>query len=147
MTTVHRANDPLLQPYKLKHLTLKNRLFSSSHEPNYHEHGMPTDRYRLYHVEKAKGGIALTMTAGSALVSADSPPAFGNLHAYKDEIVPHLKRLADDCHELDCAVMIQLTHLGRRTNWNKGDWLPVLAASPVRESRGQSLPHLSRGNR
>ena len=43
---------------------------------------MPKDRYRLYHAEKAKGGIALTMTAGSAIVSRDSPPAFGNLHAY-----------------------------------------------------------------
>ena len=32
---------------------------------------MPKDRYRLYHVEKAKGGIALTMTAGSAVVSPD----------------------------------------------------------------------------
>ena len=31
---------------------------------------MPKDRYRLYHVEKAKGGIALTMTAGSAVVAA-----------------------------------------------------------------------------
>ena len=39
---------------------------------------MPKDRYRAYHVEKAKGGIALTMTAGTALVSPDSPPAFGN---------------------------------------------------------------------
>ena len=29
--------------------------------------------------------------------------------------------------------MIQLTHLGRRTGWNKADWLPVLAPSPVRE--------------
>ncbi len=140
MATVHRANDPLLQPYQLKHLTLKNRLFSSSHEPNYHEGGMPTERYRLYHREKAKGGMALTMTAGSALVSPDSPPAFGNLLAYKDEIVPHLKRLVDDCHEFGCAVMIQLTHLGRRTNWNKGDWLPVLSASPVREPAHRAFP-------
>ena len=46
---------------------------------------MPKDRYRLYHVEKAKGGVALTMTAGSAIVSEDSPAPFGNLHAYKDE--------------------------------------------------------------
>ena len=139
-TTVHRANDPLLQPYQLKHLTLKNRLFSTSHEPNYHDAGMPTERYRRYHVEKAKGGIAMTMTAGSAVVSPDSPAAFGNLHVYKDEIVPHMKRLTDECHEYGCAVMIQLTHLGRRTNWNKGDWLPVLAPSPVREPAHRSFP-------
>src|SRR4029078_7380894 len=92
--TLIRANDPLLQPYKIKHLTLKNRIMSTAHEPNYHEDGMPKDRYGLSHVEKAKGGIALTMTAGSAVVARDSPPAFGNLLVYKDEIVPLLRQLA-----------------------------------------------------
>ena len=140
MTTIHRANDPLLQPYRLKHLTLKNRIMSTAHEPNYAEDGMPKDRYRLYHLEKAKGGVALTMTAGSAIVSRDSAPAFGNLHAYSDEIAPWLKRLACDCHEQGAAVMIQLTHLGRRTNWNKADWLPVLAPSPVREPAHRAIP-------
>jgi 2,4-dienoyl-CoA reductase-like NADH-dependent reductase (Old Yellow Enzyme family)/thioredoxin reductase len=36
--------------------------------------------------------------------------------------------------------MIQITHLGRRTNWNKADWLPVLAASPIREPAHRSFP-------
>lgn len=130
----------MLQPYQLKHLTLKNRIMSTSHEPAYSEDGMPKDRYRLYHLEKAKGGIALTMTAGSAIVSEDSPPAFGNLYAYSDEIVPWLKKIADDCHEHGAAVMIQLTHLGRRTGWNKGDWLPVLSPSPVREAAHRAFP-------
>jgi 2,4-dienoyl-CoA reductase-like NADH-dependent reductase (Old Yellow Enzyme family)/thioredoxin reductase len=134
------SRDPLLQPYTLRHLTLRNRVMSTSHEPAYSEDGMPKDRYRLYHVEKAKGGIALTMTAGSAVVSPDSPPVFGNLLAYKDEIVPWMRRLADECHEHGSAVMIQLTHLGRRTAWNKLDWLPVLAPSPRREPAHRSFP-------
>ena len=132
--------DVLLQPYQLKHLTLKNRIMSTAHEPAFSEDGMPKDRYRLYHVEKAKGGIALNMTAGSAIVSPDSPAAFGNLHAYKDDIVPWLKRLSDDCHELGSAVMIQLTHLGRRTNWNHSDWLPVVSPSPIREPAHRTFP-------
>ena len=134
------TSDPLLQPYRLKHLTLKNRVMSTGHEPAYSEDGMPKERYRLYHVEKAKGGMALTMTAGSAIVSRDSPAAFGNLEAYRDEIVPWLAELADACHEHDCKVMIQLTHLGRRTGWNKADWLPVLSASPVREPAHRAFP-------
>jgi len=140
MTTLVRSNDPLLQPYQLKHLTLKNRIMSTAHEPNYSEDGMPKKQYRLYHVEKAKGGIALTMTAGSAVVSRDSPPVFGNLLAYKDEIVPWLRQLADECHDHGAAVMIQLTHLGRRTVWNKADWLPVLSPSPVREPAHRAFP-------
>jgi N-methyl-L-proline demethylase len=134
------SSDPLLQPYRLKHLTLKNRVMSTAHEPAYSEDGLAGERYRLYHLEKAKGGIALTMTAGSALVSPDSPAAFGNLQAYRDEIVPGLKRLAQDCQAEGCAVMIQLTHLGRRTGWNRGDWLPVLSASPVREPAHRAFP-------
>jgi len=132
--------DPLLQPYQLRHLTLRNRVMSTSHEPSYSEDGMPKDRYRLYHVEKAKGGIALTMTAGSAVVAPDSPPVFGNLLAYKDEIVPWMRRLADECHEHGSAVMIQLTHLGRRTAWNKADWLPIVAPSAIREPAHRGFP-------
>ncbi len=126
-------NDPLLQPYRLRHLTLKNRLMISSHEPAYPEDGMPKDRYRAYHEERAKGGVALTMTAGSAVVSRDSPPAFNNILAYKDEVVPWMRRLTDACHEHGCAVMIQLTHLGRRSTWHTGDWLPSVSAAHIRE--------------
>jgi len=135
-----QSNDPLLQPYRLKHLTLKNRIMTTSHEPAYPEDGMPKDRYRLYHLERAKAGVALTMTAGSAAVSKDSPPVFNNILAYKDEVVGWMKRLADDCHEQGCAVMIQLTHLGRRTRWDKGDWLPVVAAGPSREPSHRAFP-------
>jgi 2,4-dienoyl-CoA reductase-like NADH-dependent reductase (Old Yellow Enzyme family)/thioredoxin reductase len=134
------SNDPLLQPYQLKHLTLKNRIMITAHEPAYAEDGMPKERYRAYHVERAKGGIALTMTAGSAAVSRDSPPAFNNILAYKDEVVPWLKDLADSCHEHGAAVMIQLTHLGRRTRWDNGDWLPAVSPSHKREAAHRAFP-------
>ncbi|MCZ4283043.1 NADH:flavin oxidoreductase [Kiloniella laminariae] len=134
------SNDPLLQPYKLKHLTLKNRIMTTSHEPAYPEDGMPKERYRAYHEERAKAGIAMTMTAGSAAVSRDSPPVFNNILAYKDEVVPHMRRVVDACHEHGCAVMIQLTHLGRRTGWNKGDWLPAVSPSHHREASHRAFP-------
>ncbi|MCW8841789.1 MAG: NADH:flavin oxidoreductase [Rhodobacteraceae bacterium] len=133
-------NDPLLQPFQLKHLTLKNRLMITSHEPAYPEDGMPKDRYRAYHVERARGGVALTMTAGSAVVSRDSPPAFNNILAWKDEVVGHMRQLVDECHDHDCAVMIQLTHLGWRTRWDKGDWLPVVSPSHRREPAHRAYP-------
>ena len=134
------SNDPLLQPYQLKHLTLRNRIMTTSHEPAYPEDGMPKDRYRAYHEERAKAGVALAMTAGSATVSRDSPPAFNNVLAYKDEVVPWIRRLTDACHEHGCAMMIQLTHLGRRTGWNKGDWLPSISSSKHREPAHRAFP-------
>jgi 2,4-dienoyl-CoA reductase-like NADH-dependent reductase (Old Yellow Enzyme family)/thioredoxin reductase len=134
------ANDPLLQPFQLKHLRLKNRLMITSHEPAYPEDGMPKAKYRAYHVERAKAGIALTMTAGSAAVSRDSPPVFNNILAYKDEVVPWMRELTDACHEHGAAVMIQITHLGRRTSWSKADWLPVVSPSHEREASHRAFP-------
>ncbi|MBP1887970.1 NADH:flavin oxidoreductase [Sinorhizobium mexicanum] len=134
------SNDPLLQPYQLKHLTLRNRIIVTSHEPAYPDDGMPKERYRAYTVERAKGGVAMTMTAGSAAVSKDSPPVFNNLLAYRDEIVPWIKEMTDAVHEEGAAIMIQLTHLGRRTRWDKGDWLPVVAPSHHREASHRAFP-------
>lgn len=134
------SNDPLLQPFQLKHLTLRNRIIVTSHEPAYPEDGMPKERYRAYTVERARGGVALTMTAGSAAVSKDSPPVFNNLLAYKDEIVPWVREMTDAVHEAGAAIMIQLTHLGRRTRWDKGDWLPVVAPSHRREPAHRAYP-------
>ena len=136
------SKDPLLQPYRLKNLTLRNRIMTTSHEPAYPEDGMPKERYRAYHEERAKAGVALAMTAGSAAVSKDSPPVFNNVLAYKDEVVPWIQNLTDGCHEHGCAVMIQLTHLGRRTNWNKHDWLPVVSSSKHREPAHRAFPKL-----
>ncbi|SEN24845.1 hypothetical protein SAMN04488077_11428 [Roseovarius tolerans] len=137
------SNDPLLQPYQLKHLTLRNRIMTTSHEPAYPEDGMPKERYAAYHAERARAGVALAMTAGSAAVSKDSPPVFNNVLAYKDEVVPWIRQLTDACHDHGCAVMIQLTHLGRRTVWSKGDWLPSLSSSKHREPAHRAFPKLA----
>ena len=134
------STDPLLQPYSLKHLTLRNRIITTAHEPAYPEDGMPKARYRAYHVERAKGGIALTMTAGSAAVSRDSPPAFNNILLYKDEVVRWMRELADACHEHGAAVMVQITHLGRRTRWDRGAWLPVVSPSHQKEPAHRAFP-------
>jgi N-methyl-L-proline demethylase len=130
----------LLRPFQLKGLRLRNRIMSTSHEPAYAEDGRPGLRYRLYHEEKAKGGIALTMIGGSAVVAPDSPPAFGNLQLFDERIVDDLQALAGSVHAHGAAVMCQITHLGRRTYWNRADWLPVLAPSPVREPAHRSFP-------
>ena len=138
-----RSLDPLLEPFTLKQLTLRNRVVSTSHEPAYAEDGMPKERYRLYHREKAIGGVGLTMIGGSAVVAPDSPPSFGNLLLYKDEIVPWLRRLTDDVHEAGAAVMCQVTHLGRRTSNFTGDWLPLVYASSLREPAHRSFPKVA----
>ena len=57
-------SDPLLEPFKLANMELRNRIFSSSHAPGYNTDGTPNERYIAYHEEKARGGIGLTMIGG-----------------------------------------------------------------------------------
>jgi 2,4-dienoyl-CoA reductase-like NADH-dependent reductase (Old Yellow Enzyme family)/thioredoxin reductase len=123
----------LFAPFTLKHLTIRNRIVSTSHEPSYGEDGLPTARYRAYHVAKARGGVGLTMIGGSALVSRGSTPAFGNLQLWKEESEPYLRALADEVHEHGAAVMTQLSHLGHRTSNYTHDWVPAVSSSAVRE--------------
>ncbi len=133
------STDPLLTPFTIKNLTLRNRIVSTSHEPSYSEDGLPKDRYRAYHVTKAKGGVGLTMIGGSSIVSRESAPAFGNLQLWKDESVHWMRLLTDEVHEHGAAVMIQLTHLGHRSSSYAGEWLPTISASAVREPAHRSF--------
>ena len=80
-------SDPLLEPFKLANMKLRNRIFSSSHAPGYNTDGTPNERYIAYHEEKAKGGIGLTMIGGSSNVSPDSPSIWGQLDFGSDAII------------------------------------------------------------
>ena len=130
----------LLQPFRLRHLTFKNRLMSTSHAPGYVEDRHPKLRYQLYHEEKAKGGLALTMFGGSSNIAPDSPSAFGQIYIGDDSIIPVLREFSERVHRHGCAIMCQITHMGHRTLWNVEDWLPPLAPSVVREHAHRSFP-------
>lgn len=135
------VNDPILEPFKLKHLTLKNRILSTAHEPAYSEDAKPQERYRLYHEEKAKGGIALTFM-GASNVSPDSPSAFSQIYVGNDDVIPHFRAMADTVHKYDTAIMAQITHMGRRDIWASEHWLPTVAPSLRREPAHRSFPKI-----
>ena len=135
-----KSTDPLLQPFTLKGMTFRNRILSTAHAPGYVKDGHPQLRYQLYHEEKAKGGIALTMFGGSSTISPDTPSVFGQINAADDSVIPHFRALAERVHRHGAKAMCQITHLGRRTTWNDGDWLPVIAPSRVREPAHRGFP-------
>ena len=130
------SKDPLLQPFQLRHLTLKNRIMSTSHATLYAVDGAPQQRYQLYHEEKARGGIALTMFGGSSAVAPDSATATGVINLVHDSVIPHFQQFAERIHQHDCALMCQITHLGRRATARTWDWLPTVAPSRSREING-----------
>jgi 2,4-dienoyl-CoA reductase-like NADH-dependent reductase (Old Yellow Enzyme family)/thioredoxin reductase len=127
------TTDPLLQPFQLAHLTLRNRIMSTSHAIGFGEDGMPAGRYQRYHEAKAQGGIGLTMFGGSTNVSRDSANTFGQLSASDDRVIPFFQEFADRVHKHGAALMCQLTHLGGRSQWRGDNWLPTISPSRFRE--------------
>ncbi|WP_114391189.1 NADH:flavin oxidoreductase [Notoacmeibacter marinus] len=133
--------EALLKPLALKGLTIRNRVMSTSHAPGYGEDGKPKERYQLYHAEKAKGGIGLTMFGGSSSVALDSPATpWAQISVADDSVIPYFQSFAERVHGHGAKLMIQLTHMGRRTRWDTDNWLPVKSASPYREPASRSIP-------
>lgn len=136
-----QSTDPLLQSFKLKNLTIRNRIMSTSHacglaDPD----GMPGETYQRYHEEKAKGGIGLTMFGGSSYIGPDSTWASGQLNVGTDTVIPYLQNFAERVHRNGAAIMVQITHLGRRGETNSQNWLPAIAPSPIREVLHRAIP-------
>jgi 2,4-dienoyl-CoA reductase-like NADH-dependent reductase (Old Yellow Enzyme family) len=133
--------DALLKPLRIKGITIRNRVMSTSHAPGYGVEGKPGQRYQLYHEEKARGGIGLTMFGGSSSVSADSPATpWHQIAVTDDSIIPCFREFSDRVHQHGARLMIQLTHMGRRTRWDTDQWLPTISASVRREPASRSLP-------
>lgn len=127
--------DGLFKPLKINKLTIRNRIVSTPHAEVYAEgRGFTTERYVRYHAEKARGGIGMTMCGGSSPVSIDSPYNWWkSVNLSTDEAIPHLSNLSGAVHAHDGHVMIQITHMGRRTRWDGGDWPTLVTPSGVRE--------------
>ncbi|MFT0859142.1 FAD-dependent oxidoreductase [Ancylobacter sp. G4_0304] len=133
--------EALLKPLTIKGLTIRNRVMSTSHAPGYGRDGKPQERYQLYHAEKAKGGIGLTMFGGSSSVAIDSPAApWNQISVADDSVIPYFQQFAERVHAHGAKLMIQLTHMGRRTKWDTENWFPTLSASPRREPASRTIP-------
>jgi dimethylglycine catabolism A len=134
------SNDPLLQPFAIKGIVLRNRVMSTSHASRLTQDNFPQEVYQKYHEEKAKGGLALTMFGGSSNVSIDSPNTFQQIDMGTDAVVPHLRRFSDRIHAHGTALMCQITHLGRRGDAYAEPRLPMIAPSAARETLHRAIP-------
>ena len=126
--------DPLLRPFRLKHLTFRNRIMSTSHACGLAEGGMPAERYQRYHEAKAKGGIALTMFGGSSNVSPDSQWNSPQLDLHDERIVEHFRRFSKRIHARGARLMCQVSHVGGRGEPWAGARLAPIGPSPLRET-------------
>ncbi|MDP6413327.1 MAG: NADH:flavin oxidoreductase [Arenicellales bacterium] len=134
------SHDPLLQPLTIKKTTFRNRVISTSHACGLQKDGFPQEAYQTYHVEKARGGLAMSMFGGSSNVDVDSPDVFSQLNVGTDAITPHLQRFSERMHQEGAVLMCQITHMGRRGDPYLQHWLPMIAPSPIRETLHRAIP-------
>ena len=125
----------LLSPFTLNKLTLRNRVVSTAHAEVYAEPGgLPGDRYIRYYEEKAKGGLGLAICGGSSPVSIDSPQGWWkSVNLSNDNIIEPLARLAETMHRHGAKIMIQATHMGRRSAFHGEHWPHLMTPSGIRE--------------
>jgi 2,4-dienoyl-CoA reductase-like NADH-dependent reductase (Old Yellow Enzyme family)/thioredoxin reductase len=135
------VSEALLQPWTINKLTVKNRIFTSAHAPvGYAPGGKPGLQYALYMEEKAKGGCGLVMFGGSSFVSPDSLSHFGAIDASTDDVIEFYADAARRVHAHGSKIIVQITHLGRRSDDQAGHWLPTVSPSAVRERAHRSYP-------
>ncbi|SPJ32868.1 dimethylglycine demethylation protein DgcA [Kushneria phyllosphaerae] len=129
------AFEALFKPIQIGKHTIRNRVVSTAHAEVYAtDGGMTTDRYVKYYEEKAKGGCGLCICGGSSIVSIDSPQGWwSSVNLSTDRIIPHFQNLADAVHKHGGKIMIQITHMGRRSRWDGYDWSTLVSPSGIRE--------------
>ncbi|MCR1763802.1 dimethylglycine demethylation protein DgcA, partial [Pseudomonas aeruginosa] len=129
------AFEAMFQPIQIGKLTIRNRVLSTAHAEVYAtDGGMTTERYVKYYEEKAKGGIGLAICGGSSVVAIDSPQQWwSSVNLSTDRIIPHFQNLADAMHKHGAKIMIQITHMGRRSRWDGYHWPTLMSPSGIRE--------------
>ncbi len=127
--------ESLFRPLAINKLTIRNRVVSTAHAEVYAtDGGMTTDRYVRYYEEKARGGCGLCICGGSSVVSIDSPQSWWkSVNLATDKIIPHFQNLADAVHRHGGKIMIQITHMGRRSRWDGENWPNLMSPSGIRE--------------
>lgn len=133
--------SPLLRPLTIRGVTIRNRILSTAHSSGFVQDGFPQEQYLLYQLEKARGGIGMTMVAGTSSVTPDSPgKEAGHVDISTDAVIPYFQKLAAAIRGEGASVMAQVGHMGRRIIWDRDNWLPVLSASRIREPTNHSFP-------
>src|SRR5258705_13552514 len=134
-----RVPPPMFTPFRLRGLTLANRVVVSPMCQYTAVDGTPNDWHLVHLGSRAVGGAGLVY-AEMTDVSAEARITPGCTGLYKPEHVPAWKRIVDFVHGNSAAKMaIQLGHAGRKAStrllWEgdnqplaEGGW-PVVSAS------------------
>jgi 2,4-dienoyl-CoA reductase-like NADH-dependent reductase (Old Yellow Enzyme family) len=106
--------SPLLTPFKIGDLELKNRIIRAGCFEGMCQNKSPTAALLAHHKSIARGGVSMT-TLAYASVSPNGL-AFEHELLMRPQIVPGLKKITDAIHSENAAASIQLGHCGFFSN-------------------------------
>jgi anthraniloyl-CoA monooxygenase len=136
-----RAIPPMFTPFRLRSLTVPNRVVVSPMAMYSCQHGVPDDFYLVHVGSHAHGGAGLIFTEMTC-VSADARITPGCAGMYRPEHINAWRRIVDYVHERTPArIAMQLGHAGPKGStqrgWEEmdeplpvGNW-PLIAASAI----------------
>jgi 2,4-dienoyl-CoA reductase-like NADH-dependent reductase (Old Yellow Enzyme family) len=146
MTTV-----PLFSPFKLRNLTLRNRIGVSPMCQYSSVDGMSTDWHLVHLGSRAQGGAGLViMEMTDVLPEGRITPGCNGI--WSDAHIEPLKRVTAFCKEQGAAIGIQIAHAGRKASMSRpweggkrllpdqGGWAPS-APSPIPFLPEHAPPH------
>lgn len=141
---------PMFTPFKLREMSLKNRVVVSPMAQYKAVNGTPTDWHFSHYAERAKGGAGLVYTEMTCVSETGRiTPACPGLYAPEHEAA--WRRLTDFVHnETDARICCQIGHSGRKGStqlgWETmdaplpaGNW-ETLSASAIPWSPGNEVP-------
>ena len=141
---------PMFTPFKLRDMTLTNRVVVSPMAQYKAVDGRPTDWHFAHYAERAKGGAGLVYIEMTC-VSAEGRITPGCPGFYAPEHEAEWRRLTDFVHaETDAKICAQIGHAGRKAStqlgWEEmdaplreGNW-PLISASAVAWSSRNATP-------
>ena len=102
------------EPLQLGKLNLRNRILQPAHSS---QHGDPrdhvfSDRQVAYFKERAKGGVALSVTETVAAARSALGSFYHVVDVYNEACIPSMERLGEAVHEHDGRIMVQLASMG-----------------------------------
>lgn len=128
----------LFEPYKLKNVTLKNRIVMPPmcmYQAT--ENGMPTLFHIAHYGGRAVGGVGLIIVESTG-VTPEGRITDRDLGIWDDNHIPALKQIVDVCRRQGAGIAIQLNHAGRKsTSLSGGPFGP----SAISFSDEYRMPH------
>ncbi|KLT64820.1 NADH:flavin oxidoreductase/NADH oxidase [Pedobacter sp. BMA] len=141
----------LFSPFKIKDVTLKNRIVISPMCQYSAVDGFANDWHLVHLGSRAVGGAALIIQEATAVLP-NGRITHADLGIWKDEHVDKYKQIVSFIHDNGAIAGIQLAHAGRKAScdlpWNGGEQLTegensweTIGPSPIAFKSGQKAPH------